>query len=395
MYLIPFFLLYFFLQVSQSTSLTLQYILIYQSLYLKLKVGPNENSKFCKLDQQTPFTWFNSGFLSEIDLSSYKLSTSPTSIHFYPHEHFNVDLYSMQLLLNTTKLNLQFYYVKNGSTNGLTLSYHIDKTEFSLLHVLYNKNYITKRIYSIEPLSIFDGYIHFGDVPSYLINEQNISQSKGKCDIVNNKWACSISDVFINNTFVYNCNNKDSVMFQLREEKSYCSFEFLKFVTQSLNEQKIDDKQCEIKQKDDMSYYIECNSRDLIYGNNITFSIGEFLFELPLSTFFYIDRNFAVSTLLYNEDKCLYVTEGKEKQCWIFGTNFILNYVSVFNYEESMIMFICKENDCNIMKNMKYINSNIKVNEYKKYVLLICNVVLLMVNVLCLVLVKFGLKEIY
>jgi hypothetical protein len=87
--------------------------------------------------------------------------------------------------------------------------------------------------------------------------------------------------------------------------------------------------------------------------------------------------------------------EGKGKECWIFGTNFILNYVSVFNYEESMIMFICKENDCNIMKNMKYINSNVKVNGYKKYMLIICNVVLLMLNVLCLVLVKFGLKEIY
>lgn len=371
---------------AKSTSFILPYTLINQHCFIELNLSLKGQCKLCLVDQHTPYTWFNALFISSIDESN-KLSNDSIELSFYPNTTFNAELYHEQLLINKTKLELQYYYIHNIDNNGLSLSYNIDKKEFSLIHLLYSQHYVNKLMYSIIPTNMFQGKFLFGEAPS-ISTKSNKEISKGECKVMNNKWSCFISGVSINDQHTYYCGNTiNETNFQVKEKETYSSFMFLDYVARSLNHINKQQKRCKVKQNQMKNYYyIECDSHELVFGKNITFNIGDYLFTTSISTFFNFDEEKPKSTLVSSTDKCLEITDNKNKNCWIFGTNFLLNYISTFDYEKSTITFISRSQLNSI--NRKCYPS---INQGRKYIkkLFISVIGMMFVNTVLLMFIKF------
>ena len=73
-----------------------------------------------------------------------------------------------------------------------------------------------------------------------------------------------------------------------------------------------------------------------------------------------------ISTMLYNEKKCLNFTNKKKKSCWIIGSDFLLNYISVFDYEDSSISLISKDSSSFI--EMRRANDYIKFRKKQLFI---------------------------
>ena len=263
-------------------------------------------------------------------------------------------------------------------------TYQVDKEEFSLVHILKKQKLINKLIYSIFPNNPYEGNFYFGTPPT-VPNKYY----EGKCNIIHNKWACFILSGKINDNFIYNTSlNANITLFQLKEKFVYVPKGFLEFIVRSLNTFNVRNKRCEVTSNARKEYYyIYCDDPILIGNHTISFLIGEYEFTFPLSTYFSISSNSAMSNIMYHKRKCLEMTNNTKQECWIFGSDFILKYVSTFDYENNVIKFISNDK-------LFAIRRVINTNEMRLQKLLIMNVISVNIGIQCIfVIMLFYIKK--
>ena len=83
---------------------------------------------------------------------------------------------------------------------------------------------------------------------------------------------------------------------------------------------------------------------------------------------------------MYHKRKCLEMTNNTKQECWIFGSDFILKYVSTFDYENNVIIFISKEK-------LFPIKRIINTNEMSLQQMLMMNVIYVNIGIQCIVII--------
>ena len=331
---------------GQQTTIKLPYTLINDGVNIDLNQESRSQKYSLRIDQYSSFTWISSLLERQRNSKTKKMiSQEPIAINYLPNDKTYADLYVDLITIEDNNIELA-YFVPTSSKkddNGLTFAYRIENPSFSLVHSLYNKKMIDKLSYAVVPENKNKGFIYFGELP-FITNDTFSQRLEGKCKIINERWSCPIIGGNIGRFMYYSGVLSNETIFQLGEKTLYVPKSFLEFVVRSLNIHVNRNKKCKMKASNNKDYYfINCYSGNLVKGKNITLNIGDYKYTLPLENFFTWNNGDLISTMLYNEKKCLNVTNKKRKHCWIIGSDFLLNYISVFDYEDSSISLISKD----------------------------------------------------
>jgi CRISPR/Cas system-associated endonuclease/helicase Cas3 len=95
---------------SKQTIYQLPYTTLNENLYLQHKQGTKLEILLSRIDQQTPFSWFNQNFLDMKPSSTRQILTkNPSLITYLPNNQMEAHLYSDIVMIGDNKLYFHFY----------------------------------------------------------------------------------------------------------------------------------------------------------------------------------------------------------------------------------------------------------------------------------------------
>lgn len=283
-----------------------------------------------------------------------------------------IDFTDMLYLSNELTMNIHCFLMDETLLVSMTssefgLSPTISRVDYSLIHLLKKNEYIRILGFTLYYNKVeHKGVIYFGDIPSKVIQENDYV---GKCKINNmrSKWGCSLDKVligdraFINNKYAY---------FQTNEEFISIPNDFYTYLNEN-----------------EFSTYIErnkCKELSSLMFNVSLICDCDIIEDIPSFTFVFEKYPFIIEAnklfIPNNENKCrLIMNSNANASEWIFGTKFLDEYISHYNYETKEITFF--SNNANMIKKL----------EKKMYILLII-VIFFGFLILFIVSIKYNLS---
>ena len=329
---------------------------------LSLIYGHIANSKIIKttyFGEISPFTTridlsnIKDKFLvTTVDLTSTFTWVVPSSNRYScndnnNYEYFNIS--SLQIkarkcfgdlsLDDNSNLLLNFPHViidedqSRGRGLGRSLfgfAFKFDDEEYSLIHQLYNKGVIDRRVFAIGGYNRFHDYgnIYYGGIDE---KELEGKKHKGICSVSDNKatWSCELNKVLVDNR-KYNFDNWTipSSYFQTSDPIIYVPESFIEFILDTV----------ERRHKGDCFSYtsprnekrVRCLNDIIDNLPNYTFIFGEYSFSLPMRFFFEPGYETSDSVLIF---------DPSSSSDWIFGNHFLSKFTTIFDYDNKTISF--------------------------------------------------------
>lgn len=268
----------------------------------------------------------------------------------------------------------------------LGFAFHFNDTTMSFLHQLKQHSYIDKASFAFVNINrsinnnINDMY--FGKLPQNVIKDNMLHNT---CKVnktrlhYNSGWNCMIDYVYfekdVNNVY----NEKNVVYFTTGRSDIIVPMRFIQFVKNNLLRNAFENKMCYGSKKDEV--LIMCVCSYLLNIGNVGFVIEGYLH------LFKIEDMFDVYQPGYSDDDyCeLVMVPNINEDAWIFGTSFLMNYISEFDYEtESVTLY---SESITKVKHSNINGSNLKVLFYIKL-----NTIILSIYCLLLLLMKYTFK---
>lgn len=259
------------------------------------------------------------------------------SLNEYTGKYFAL-LYSDRLSISNQEVKDFYYYGITYNSfqdsiikDSIAFPYYVDDYHHSLVHLLYNQSLIKQLMYAIVPVSSTEGFMYYGEIPKTLLKDKNY---KGKCNIINNRWGCKMKNIIFEyqgRRYEFNNRNRE-IIFQSNEFSIHCPKEFLTFMLEKLNTLSTITDICKPYNSSTIEF-ITCSPYLFTEPSNITFHIGDYLFELKMNQIFscYIDGCFS----LFHYDR-----EKKDnEEIWVIGADFMLKYITIFDYQDKSISF--------------------------------------------------------
>ena len=320
----------FFLAISSKT-LTASILLLDKQLYIEFFIPQKNESLHSQINQQVPFSWFNSKFVSSTHMNAALLHGEEKKIKIMPiKSEIKGKIAENTFKIENSLYNLFSYYEieltdenERSLSNGLTFSYLVDDFRFSFIYMLYHSNSIDKLQYAIFPNKY---EIYFGEIPNALIS----NQSRVKCDIINNRWSCLLHKIYLSNneSLAYNCTNIEAI-FQAQEVNIYVDHNFLSFFVQTVNN-------CIIEGREE-ERYVSCQITSFKKNKNLTFVMGDASIVFPIEDLFSCSE-YGCFSLFHYSNRYDYLG----KNVWVLGTAFILKFNSVYDYNSRAISLYSK-----------------------------------------------------
>lgn len=293
-----------------------------------------------KINQQIGYSVFSLRYIDLEKSETIKLISNmgfPTSESSVPPSK---TVYSDIIRIDSTIIeNLYFYGVNNIEDNYnkedyFSLAFHVDNQNFSLVHILYKNNLIPNFQYAFVPTSKDFGKLYFGGIPEKEINKMKY---KGKCDLQSERWGCQIRKICIKENNCYNANNV--IIFQFAYLQIHSPLNFIYYLRDQLNNK--GGNLCDLH-KTAKFESVSC-SNTIFHNQNISFVIGNYLFQLKLTDIFFCWNDICLSTI-----KHFY--KYNKTNIWIFGYDFFKFYYSVFDYTDKSVTFYSNKYILNITK---------------------------------------------
>lgn len=282
---------------------------------------------YSSIDMQDPHSYYSEyqNITKKIGEASVKLYGKKVPCNIYQTE--------MQLNENYT-INFKHYYpnIKMpgiGLEKGVGFGFEID-TNDSFLSQLKAQNKINKMIFSIVPETNNKGLIYLGGLP------KNITQNKSFafCQVKEKTmaWGCQLNSILLQTK---NWNINSIPINQYGYFQSSGGFVMIpKWFAQYLNEtffnQYLENKKCKynVPFMDFYNYICNCEIFDDFLSLSFVFDNYHFNFSLSQVIAKYKNR---CDLLLY------YLEENEDK--WVFGSEFLLNYISTYDSDNRKITF--------------------------------------------------------
>lgn len=212
--------------------------------------------------------------------------------------------------------------------DSISFSRHPNKSNFSLLYLLLNNHYITKKIFGFvkDKTTYMNGLMYIGD------KIDSLPEPIASCKLLDrNEWGCSVYQMKLNFTSysfleTFGIFRTDLPLIYI-PEKAY-NFYYLKVLKNLINKNickySIDNKQ-ELRCK--------CEAKDKLD----TFTFGfDFLNEITLTGKELLIKGFKDCRLLIEKNNFKY---PDNENTIIFGSYFIQNFSPMFNEEDKNILF--------------------------------------------------------
>ena len=239
---------------------------------------------------------------------------------------------------NIIKLNYTVYVLQNNYSNNdnesIPFPIQYNDVQLSLLHQAFNQKLINKLSFTIEPNANHqEGVVHFGSIPKSL----TVNTIKHTCRNDNYLfWGCNLNYIYFGKYGNYSnvFEIKSKVKFHTDSSLFYVPRRFLEWTQTTIFKDGFDERICSKKTLLHYSF-IECRC--------------EYFHKVLENVFFsFDDKEFKFNrTEIYDVfgagGECLfyfiYNSKIKDENVWSFGTFFLDEYITQFDYDKKSVTF--------------------------------------------------------
>lgn len=323
-----------------TKTVSIPYIVLYGQYQIKLSLGNPAQNVTLPVIQTIPFTW----------TSDYHF-TSPTPLSYKNTIFINKIPYKGELMTETVGLEeekkIDFfnfymvgdYTVYSDNKNGFSFSYRYENNSFSIIHMLYQNNLISYLSFGFVPETSQHGTFYFGHIP-----EKKLKNFTNKVSLKVNEnyisWGTEVDAIYFGN------KNEKNYFFENKENNKYGFFEsgneyirvpdyYWSFLIENVFRKLIDNSVCFILNKKRINY-ICCKNNNLSHLQKMNFVFGNVTFSISVKNLIDCSFKFCNFKIVYDERNINY---------WSFGTTFLNNYISEFDYSQKIIQFYSSNND--------------------------------------------------
>ena len=326
-----FFALFYYIQSSDSMGkiINSEYTMVLDRISLGISFESDKKITYCEsLDMQDTFCYNPGGAKNQNILGYTTLNVNNVFLNC-------TKMKELIYFLNGN-LNLTFYYPVNdsdktiGLEKGISLGFEKENEYNSLTKQLKKAGYIDKAIFSFIPVETIRGGLDFGEFKNDLVRGYYAMTCKVNQKIA--KWGCDLSQISFkysnNTTIIY--SNTSYGYFQSSGPFLLVPKHFFDFLVETFFKDLLKKNQCEYVSTffGYKSLVCECDK----FMQN--FPIFGFVFDGYRITF----KSYSIFTQYGNS--CYFVIEYKEgNDNFIFGSSFLLNFISKFDNEENTVSF--------------------------------------------------------
>lgn len=325
-----------FLQSSFQQFVAFDLYRLINSIFIKFEIGTPKMILFQSLDQEIDYFWTINHFWN-INRSKTGKILHNTTIYFQFNNSFEAFTVEDTLHLNNSNsINFEFKYISSEndlisslSSVGLPLQYKDNK--YSLPHILKSNNLINHLAYSIITIKN-SGILYLGGIPQGVID--NMQTGSCKVNSHYSTWNCKLNQIFLqhNGNKLYYKNTQYS-FFQAKSKTINVPLDYFMFLKENVFRPYLENKTCsEINQE---TKYLLCKYDIIRYLPTITFVFDNIGLSVPLQK---LTEHYS------NEKKLLIVNESNQNSQWVFGFNFLLEFQTLFDYDNQKITFYSDNN---------------------------------------------------
>ena len=264
-------------------------------------------------------------------------------------------------------------YLKHN--DGLAFPYKHQDSSYSLISLLYNQQLIKHKSFAFTPHSKYQGVLYFGNVslPSSLTPNTITIQVDTTQPYWGNSHLRKVTLTYKHSLYTYNIpsnssNNNSYFYFQTAKEHIYIPRIFWNYFISILNAP-ISLRDCWLNDVN-RETVIMCLDSVIDNFNSISFYIEHNIeITIQFNTLF---------TCVHGVCHCVlrFSSETNPHNNWMFGTSFMSNFNSIFDYERSVVT-LQSLSDYYTIKH-RYNNNEIKIILFKCNSALMCAMVLLL-----------------
>ena len=364
-----FFIVWITLVRKILTQISIPYTIILDIIQVNVKFADINFEYFKNLEMQKNVTFFFPN--AYISKSSDPLEQTKI---FFKGDFINMTLFEEKIhLFKKTNIkrkelsfNMKFYLLEKFPqpqgefTEGLTVSYEPDK-EHSFIYQLYYLKEISKLSFCIEPLNYNTGLIHLGEVDKSVLKKHNFFSSC-KASKKYGQWSCYIDEISFQKHTIFPATRL------VKFNPAVSGYIFPKNLFLSWMRDYLFFNECE-EFKLKTKRLLRCKESKINEIKNITFVLEKTSFVIPSEKLFHCKSGDCIS---------IAETRISEEEEMVFGTAFLTQFLTVFNYEEGTINFFTRNYEQASMDTE--INKNF--NTLKSIFLFITGITTLMIFIL-------------
>ena len=274
----------------------------------------------------------------------YKINYKPTqtlkqlgktSVSIEDTLYDDVSIMQDTIIFNRQAISLEFTFyffhaILSPWYEGFGFASKFEDDSLSIVHLLYNNKIISQKSFILSPHEGQTGKIHFGEAPSYLINDQAKNKNIGICNINTSfiPWNCFFDNVQLE-TGLSIPIQKD-VFFNTNQYWMILSKHFYDVMVEYVFKDVIEREICR-KLEESQRGRLNCKEEILQIKGEITFNFQGMGIIIPLKDLFECGNFFCESAFAANY---------REKDEFQIGAPFFRKFdLSIFDYDRQRIEF--------------------------------------------------------
>lgn len=392
------------IQSTNDKFIVLNYEKIYGIFQFYIRLGKPRQTFLIGLNMSTNITWISYYLYQKHKSSTIQILNDDTSFtltnntndlkvpslligelitiesikedNSYSFAHLSSSSYSIDKFM--------FYYPQiNIPTeigyDSIGSGFYYNNISFSLVHMFYQRNYISQISFGFIPKSLFKGIIYFGKLPP---NLKTVKHSyKHILPIVNPKlteWNVQLKSI---NYGKYPVDSNNHLIYFDSGETYICvPFNFIHYLNKEYFSTYIQERKCEyVESHLELSHYFYCKCKDINNFKSIVFNFGNKInIELTKNDLFEKDLTTCYFILRYCHIK-------NNNNTFVFGNSFFSLFPIEFNYETKSVIIY---NDIPFRKN---ILNEAKINPmyyYCYWMLCYLNIFGIIINIILIIVNK-------
>ena len=297
------------------------------NFHILFEMGDPAQMVFLRIDMSQSASWLTHNvYRPEHSYSGTNQYESSIQIGFLSYDSY---IKTETLKIQNKNFNLNNFYFHyldfnrpEGTYDSLALPYKYSDNKMSLIHQLYNNGALSKKQFSFVPIDDELGYIYLGYLPKDKMEKDNFKKI-ASCNVDKhyNTWGCNIDKVYID-TNVYASNQY--AYFNPTTKETLVPHSFMSFFSETFMREYINNGTCVYRKGYD-SYQCDCTK--LTNVPIVVIMLGDQSIELSKDVLF---RN--------TNGKCeLKLKTNPMNMNWVFGTDFIEQHITTFNYDKGII----------------------------------------------------------
>lgn len=335
MFLITKYQVFFFICLIENSlsalydTINISYSIVVDRISIPLSFSlPKSFTFYTSIDLMEKHSYFN-----EIQNKSRFISNS--TIIF---EEKEIDVINRRTMIYFIDYELDWFtsfpieHIRYGLNKGVAFGYEVN-SNYSFVKQLQSQNKIDQPVFSIHPIFPSNGSIYIGEIPHSII--ENKYEASCYVNDTIEKWGCSLKNIIIehSNGSISTVEINDYAYFQSSGGFIVAPSSFIRYINDTLFKEYLENKECQFSYSSFSFRNYQCDSKVVNAFESFTFVIGDTKFKLGKEEMFDIYRDNFCRFKIHRDD-----TYNNEEK-WIFGNEFILQYITKYDYEKKRVTF--------------------------------------------------------